>query len=151
MGNRVLKSTASYHVTYVFQSESTLYSCLNVKELLARNTRHIWSLSDSNGIRTRNHLVRKRTLNHLAKLAENSWVFVYKLSGCGFESRSYHLEVNYFVWIHLISEAEFGDNPYHWWNSLPDWRFVIWIFWNNIIWRIQEKLVESTSFLFPDL
>ena len=25
-----------YHVTYAFQSESTLYSCLNVKELLAR-------------------------------------------------------------------------------------------------------------------
>ena len=27
-----------YHVTYAFQSESTLYSCLNVKKLLARNT-----------------------------------------------------------------------------------------------------------------
>ena len=26
-----------YHVTYAFQSESTLYICLNVKELLARN------------------------------------------------------------------------------------------------------------------
>ena len=30
----------SYHVTYAFQGESTLYSCLNVKELLARS-RHI--------------------------------------------------------------------------------------------------------------
>ena len=30
-----------YHVTYEFESESTLYSCLNVKELLARNRRHI--------------------------------------------------------------------------------------------------------------
>ena len=28
-------TVCSYHVTYVFQSESTLYSCLNVKELLA--------------------------------------------------------------------------------------------------------------------
>ena len=27
----------------------------------------LFSLSDSNGIRTHNHLVRKRTLNHLAK------------------------------------------------------------------------------------
>ena len=26
-----------YHVTYAFQSESTLHSCLNVKELLARS------------------------------------------------------------------------------------------------------------------
>ena len=30
-----------YHVTYVFQSESTSYSCLNVKELLPQNRRHI--------------------------------------------------------------------------------------------------------------
>ena len=30
-----------YHVTYAFQSESTLYSCLNVKELLPRNRRDI--------------------------------------------------------------------------------------------------------------
>ena len=41
--------------------------------------RDTWSLSDSNGTRTHNHLVHKRTLSHLAK------VFVYKLSGCGFE------------------------------------------------------------------
>ena len=33
-----------YHVTYAFQSESTLYSCLNVKEHLAQNRRDIWSL-----------------------------------------------------------------------------------------------------------
>ena len=46
--------------TYAFQSESTLCRCLNVKELLARNRRDIW---------THNHLVRKRTFNHLAKLA----------------------------------------------------------------------------------
>ena len=30
-----------YHVTYDFESESTLYSCLNVKELLARSRCHI--------------------------------------------------------------------------------------------------------------
>ena len=39
--------------------------CLNVKELLARSRRYIWSLSDGNVIRTHNHLVCKRTLNHL--------------------------------------------------------------------------------------
>ena len=52
-----------YHVTYAFQSESILYICLNVKERLARNRRGIWCLSDCNGTRTHNHLVRKRTLN----------------------------------------------------------------------------------------
>ena len=30
-------TVCTYHVTYAFQSESTLYSCLNVKELLARS------------------------------------------------------------------------------------------------------------------
>ena len=68
-----------YHVTLAFQSESTLCSYLNVKELLAWNRRDIWSLSDSSRIRTHNHLLCKRTLNHL--------VFVYELSGCGCESR----------------------------------------------------------------
>ena len=40
---------------------------LNVMELLARSRHHIWSLNVSNKIRTLNRLVRKRTLNHLAK------------------------------------------------------------------------------------
>ena len=52
---------------YVFQTESTLYSCLNVKELLAQSRHKIWSLSDCNWTQTQNHLVCKRTLNHLAK------------------------------------------------------------------------------------
>ena len=43
--------------------------CLNVKELFGRSRRYIWSLRDSNEIRTQNHLVCKRTLNRLAKLA----------------------------------------------------------------------------------
>ena len=37
----VLLVVCSYHVTHAFQSESTLYSCLNVKELLAQNRREI--------------------------------------------------------------------------------------------------------------
>ena len=46
------------------------YSCLNVKELLAQSRCKIWSLSDNNWTWTQNHLVHKRTLNHLAKLAK---------------------------------------------------------------------------------
>ena len=61
-----------YHVTHAFQSESTFYNCLNVKETLAQNRRNIWSLSNSNGL-----------------VWLNGWVFVYELSGCGFESRCY--------------------------------------------------------------
>ena len=57
-----------YFVMYAIQRESTLF-CLNVKELLAGNWCDIWSLSDSNGTRTHNHVVRERTFNHLPKLA----------------------------------------------------------------------------------
>ena len=34
-------TVCSYHVTYTFQSESTLYICLNVKELLARTMKSL--------------------------------------------------------------------------------------------------------------
>ena len=37
-----------YHVIHTFQSESTFYSCLNLKELLAQNICDISSLSGSN-------------------------------------------------------------------------------------------------------
>ena len=57
-----------YHVKYGFQSESTLYSCLN--EVLAQDERDILILSDCNVSRTHNHLVFKQTLNHLGKLAK---------------------------------------------------------------------------------
>ena len=42
----------------------------------------IWSLNENNGIRTRNHVVLKRTLNHLPKLAkwlsclQTNWLWV---------------------------------------------------------------------------
>ena len=54
---RVL-TVCSCHVTYAFESESTLYSCLNVKELLARSRREIWRWSDCNWTRTQASLVK---------------------------------------------------------------------------------------------
>ena len=39
--DRIVLTVCSYHVTYAFQSESTLYSCLNVKELLVRSRHEI--------------------------------------------------------------------------------------------------------------
>ena len=53
------------HVTYVFQSESTLYSCLIVKELLARSRSSLTFKQLD-----RNYLVRKRALNQ-ASLAKS--------------------------------------------------------------------------------
>ena len=76
-----------YHVTYEFQNESTLYSLPEYQGTLSQSRPHIWSLSDSNLIRIHHHLVRKQTLNHLC---QTGWVFIYKLSGCGFESHCCH-------------------------------------------------------------
>ena len=70
----VFLTVCYYHVTHAFQSESTLYSCLNVKELLARSRRKIWSLSDCKWTRTHNQLVRRRTLNYSASLTK--WLSV---------------------------------------------------------------------------
>ena len=50
------------------------------------------SLSDCNWTRTHNHLVHKRTLNHLAKQAR----FVYELSGRGFGSSYNHSKSRWF-------------------------------------------------------
>ena len=63
-----LSFSLRYYVTYVFLSESTLYSCRNVKELVARSRWEIWSLSDCNWTRNNNHLVWEQTLNYFAKL-----------------------------------------------------------------------------------
>ena len=60
---------------YAFQSKSTLYSCLNVKELLAWSRRKIWSWSNCNW----------------TPVWPNGWVFIYKLSGSGFESSCSYL------------------------------------------------------------
>ena len=56
---------------YGFQSESTLYSWLNVKELIAPNRHDIRSLTESNFTRTQSHLAGKQTLKHLDKLAKS--------------------------------------------------------------------------------
>ena len=66
----LFRTVCSCHVTYTFQSEFTLYRCLNVKELLGRSRHEIWRLSDCNWTRTQNHLVLKWTLSHLAILAK---------------------------------------------------------------------------------
>ena len=60
--------TLGSYISYVFQSESTLSSRLNVKKLLAWNKCNILSLSVCHRIRTHNHYFCERTLKYLAKL-----------------------------------------------------------------------------------
>ena len=93
-------TVCSCHVTYVFQSESTAYSCLNVKELLARRSHKIWRLSDCSWTWTQNHLVLKRTLNHLAKLitiSSNKELF------CLTDSPSPKPKKKQYFWIKIVS------------------------------------------------
>ena len=94
-------TVCSYNVTYAFQSKSTLYSCLNVKELLARSRCEILSLSDCNWTRTHNRLVRKRTLNHLAKplsvCFRTKWLWV-------------RIQLQYFVCLMFFLQADQRKN-----------------------------------------
>ena len=75
-GNKLIKGLLSFHVTYTFQIESTLYSFLNVKKLLARSRCEIWSLSAWNWTRTQKHLVRKWTLKWLSVHLRTKWFWV---------------------------------------------------------------------------
>ena len=109
-----LKAVGFYYVTYAFQSESTLYSCLNVKKLLARS-KQAWYLKFKwlQQDRTHNHLVRVwihletptvndnlQQMHRTDKYSQhnstiwpvwlNGWVFVYKLTGCVLESLCSH-------------------------------------------------------------
>ena len=112
-------TVCSYHVTYAFQSEFTLFNCLNVKQLLARSRLKISSLSDCNWGQTYSqmHGTNKHPQHSsvILQLCLNGRVFVYELSGCGFQSSCSHLNFrfcncfeqgvpwhsgNYRVWIH---------------------------------------------------
>ena len=102
--------------------------CLNVKELLTRNRRHIWSLSDCSWTQTHNNLVHKRTLNHFAKLAK--WLscvvstYLYGAFDCMFLSCHVRMESLRNGWNNEISE----------WNSTDKYSqhcSIIWPVWLN--------------------
>ena len=104
----------SYHVAYTFQSGSTIYSCLNIKELLPRSRQQIWKLSDCQLTRTQNHLVPKRRLNHLAKLTnwlscDSSIWFVIHL----FDSSIWCI----WLYVLVMSRTRFRVNP----DSIVAW------------------------------
>ena len=71
-----LSIVCSYHVTYAFQSESTLYSCLS----------DIWSWSDCNGTRTHNHLVRKQT-SDIEPVSSKEFLDTQATTECGFTQK----------------------------------------------------------------
>ena len=97
---------SSCHVTCTFQSESTLYNFLNIKDPFAQSIGEIWSLSYCNWTRIQNHLVCKGKLNHLAKPAK--WLscalstYLHGAFDCMF--LPCHVRVS--EWIHILSLPE---------------------------------------------
>ena len=80
------------------------------KELLPRNRHYISSFSDSNRIRTYNHLVSNRPVNHLAKLAK--WLncvlstYLHCAFNCMFLSHQHtHFKVNPHFIVALMSNV----------------------------------------------
>ena len=104
-------TVCSYHFTYAFQNESTCYISRNVKWLFAQNRRDIWRLSVINGTLTHNHLVHKRTLNHLTKQTKwLSWIvrtYLYGAFDCIF--LSCHMRIS--ESIHTLYLSEFQGTP----------------------------------------
>ena len=94
----------------MFQSESILYSYMNINEFFAQNRRDIWSLSDTNGIQSQEHLIQKQTLSHLAKLATrlSCVVITYLYYGFGCILLSYYLRVS--EWTCTPKLTEFWGN-----------------------------------------
>ena len=105
-------TVCSCYVAYAFQSESTLYSFQNVKELLPRSKCKIWRLIDCNWARTHNHLLRKRTLNYLAQLAKFFscvvGTYLYREFDCMF--LSFHVHAS--EWIHTLQFPEYQGIPW---------------------------------------
>ena len=91
---KIVMTVYSYYVMYTFQREPTLYSCLNVKELLARNRHDILSLSNCNGTRTHN----PQTVNHLSKLVKSLSSVV--IDAFGYMFLSCHIRIS--EWIHIL-------------------------------------------------
>ena len=139
-----------YHVTYGFQGESTLYICLNYKELLSPKRRNMSRLSDRKGTQTHNHLLRKRTLNHFSKLTKSlNWVvssYLYDIFDCMF--LSCHVRVP--EWIHILYLSEYQETPcskqvrYLTFNWLQqDWNLQSFSSWmRNLPFCRTDKMIE---------
>ena len=98
-------SVLFYRLSLIHCSHVTFLTHLETAYQSSQFVCHHLSLSLQRNSNTQTLLVRKRTLNYLAKFNHlaiwpvwlNGWVFVYKRSGCGFESHCSHLNLIYRV------------------------------------------------------
>ena len=126
-------------VIFVSTVKQLSVRCISYKQSL--------SLSDCNKTWTHNHLIRKLTLNHLAKLAK--WLsfvvsnYLHGGCGCGFKSCSSHLNFRfracfeqegpghsgkYRVWIQSETRTwhykNIQSNAPYWWVLITHWVFA---------------------------
>ena len=130
----------SYHVTHLFQSESTLYSCLNVKELLARSRRHVWRLSDCNGTQMASLAkwlsVRLRTKWLWVRVPLQSLrMLLFGKFACFVFCNHLFFGIRPFTLLPTNKSSRFQNNT--WWS--------LWVFWEKSI--TNERHI-STGFLF---
>ena len=116
----------SCHVMYAFQSESTLYTCLDVKELLARSRCKVWSLSDCNWTGTQNHLTRQ--------IIELCSAFLY----CAFDCMFLSCHVRLSEWILTLYLPECQGTPFS--KKARSLRFK----WLKLDWN-PEPLTSQTN------
>ena len=99
-------TVCSYHVTYAFQSESTLYTlnphskCLSVRLWTKATIECGFTLKRVRDmIRTHSQIQRtdkySQHSSFIWPVRLNGWVFVHELSGCGFESSYSHLNFRF--------------------------------------------------------
>ena len=104
----IMLTVCYYHVTYAFQSESTLYSWPECQGTFcskqARYLKFTWQQWDSNP-----PPLSSSTSTHPFSQAgfffQNGWVFLYELSRCGFESCSCHLDITLFFILFLARKG----------------------------------------------
>ena len=93
-------------------SHSIFAWMLRNSSLVTLKRHHIWSLSDCNKTQTHNHVVRKWTLKHLAKLTKwFSWIVTtYPYGAFDYMFLSCHVHVP--EWIHTLYWLECQRTPY---------------------------------------
>ena len=103
----MLFSACFCHVTYEFESYSTLCSCLNVNEFFPPKRPKIWIYSEFNWTGTNNHLVCERTLNSLVRLVNNLSLIVSTYLCSAFDSISLSSHVRISEWIRTLQLPEY--------------------------------------------
>ena len=107
-------------LTYALQSESTLYSVLNVKEGYIPDECEFWYFNDCNWTQIHNHLVSKQKINHLLKftkwLTQNVSTYLYGAFDCMFCHVRYVFQSEFTVYSCLNITEIFAWNRCHIWG-----------------------------------